>query len=113
MTDITPALRALAGPIERVKPAITRAAQAAGLSWWRTHDLWYGRAVLKPREKQQILDALAEKQRQEAEARHELATLRTRLASLRQQVASLERRLEENNPDLDFETPDFFSRAAG
>jgi hypothetical protein len=41
------ALRQLAEPSpvgDRIKCAIGRAARRAGLSYWRTYDLWYGKA---------------------------------------------------------------------
>lgn len=40
-------LRRLAEPVpagDKVKAQITRAARAAGLSYWRAFDLWYGKA---------------------------------------------------------------------
>jgi ABC-type phosphate transport system auxiliary subunit len=102
---ISRALRQLAEPsdrADRVKCAIDRASKLAGLSYWRTFDLWYRRGVLKPHERQQILDALARKQ--QAEARHELARLRSRLAAL-------ERQLKDYDADLDRQTPDLFQWA--
>ena len=55
------ALREAAGVIdgERVKSRIARAAHAAGLTYWRTHDLWYGRARrIHPAELARIAEAM-------------------------------------------------------
>jgi hypothetical protein len=106
MRFVAQCLRALAepyGPADRVKCAINRAAKQAGLSYWRCSDLWYLKAHrVLPSERQQILDALAQKQRQEA--RHELAHLRARLAALENAVA-------QYGEDMDRETPDLFQWA--
>ncbi len=45
--ETSQALRQLAEPRpvgDRIKCAIARAARRAGMSYWRTYDLWYGRA---------------------------------------------------------------------
>lgn len=45
--DVSRRLRALAEPRpvgDRVKVAISRAARAAGLPYWRAYDVWYGKA---------------------------------------------------------------------
>jgi hypothetical protein len=84
MTDLSAALRELAQPLsfgDPVKPAIERAARRAGLSYWRTFDLWYGKARrVEPDECVRINEALA-KRREEA-ARHELHDLKIRIARL-------------------------------
>ena len=98
---ISRALRQLAEPsdrADRVKCAIDRASRLAGLSYWRTFDLWYHRGVLKPHERQQILDALARKQ--QAEARHELARLRSRLAALENAIKKYDENMDRETPDL-------------
>lgn len=84
MTDVSAALRELSEPWERgdkVKAAIARAARASGLSYWRTFDIWYGKARrVEPAEVARIEAALQRKS--EASTRNELHELRTRLLRL-------------------------------
>lgn len=84
LTDISAALRELSEPWEmgdRIKAAIDRAARRAGLSYWRTFDIWYGKARrIEDYEIKAVVAALAEKKRMET--RNELHNLKTRLALL-------------------------------
>jgi hypothetical protein len=83
-------LRELSEPWERgdkIKRAIERAARAAGLSYWRAFDIWYGKArTLLPEESAAIESAL-ERKRSEAE-RNELHQLKLRLARLEARMAT-------------------------
>jgi predicted phage-related endonuclease len=101
LTDLSADLRELSEPWEmgdRIKAAIDRAARRAGLSYWRTFDLWYGKARrVEPHEREAIAAALAQK-RKEA-ARNELHELRTRLARL-------EALLARDDPDFHRASPD-------
>jgi hypothetical protein len=84
MTDLSAALRELAGPGEagdRIKAAIARAAKRAGLSYWRTFDIWYGKARrIEEAERTRIAEAL-ERRRREA-AVHELHDIKIRIARI-------------------------------
>jgi predicted phage-related endonuclease len=84
LTDLSAALRELSEPWERgdrVKVAIARAARAAGLSYWRAFDIWYGKARrIEPAESDRIQAALQRKS--EEHARNEFHELRTRLLRL-------------------------------
>lgn len=90
MTDIAHGLRELSEPWpsgSKVKEAINRAARAAGFEYWRTFDLWYGKARrVEQHEREQVAAAL-DKKRREA-ARNELYELRTRLTRLESLLAS-------------------------
>lgn len=95
MTDIAASLRELSEPWsagDRVKAAIDRAARAAGFSYTRTFDLWYGKARrVEPFEEAAVADALDRKRREAA--RNELHELRTRLLRL-------ESLLAQSDPDF-------------
>lgn len=87
MTDAFLALRELSDPVSRpVKAAIDRAAQRAGLPYWRAFDIWYRKARrVEQFECVLIADAL-ERKRKEA-ARNELHELKTRIARLESLLA--------------------------
>lgn len=82
--EVAAALHDLADPRprgDRIKSAIERAAKRAGLSYWRTFDLWYGKARrIEQFECDAITDAL--KAKRDQETRNELHDLRLRLARL-------------------------------
>jgi predicted phage-related endonuclease len=82
MIEPAAALRELSEPWERgdrIKAAIARSARAAGLSYWRAFDIWYGKARrIEPHEIDAIEDALV-KRRKEV-TRNEVHDLRNRLA---------------------------------
>lgn len=84
MSDIAAALKELSEPWplgDKIKAAIARSARAAGLSYWRTFDLWYGKARrVEQHEIEQINEAL--KRRRKEIARNEIQDLRLRLAQL-------------------------------
>jgi len=84
MTDIIAQLRELSEPWpsgSRVKAAIDRASKAAGITYWRAFDIWYGKARrIEPFEHAAVAAAL-DRKRKEA-ARNELHELRTRLLRL-------------------------------
>jgi hypothetical protein len=101
VSDTTADLRALADPRsveETIKDAIARAAERAGLAYWRAFDIWYGKArYVRDFEKEAIVKALIEKKR--LETRNELHELKTRLAVL-------ERRLLQVDSDFHCENAD-------
>lgn len=101
MTDISASLRELSEPWERgdkIKAAIARAAHAAGLTYWRAFDIWYGKARrIEPSEAEQIQAAVRRKS--EEHARNELHDLRTRLLRL-------ESLLVQTDPDFHRDTVD-------
>jgi len=84
MTDLSASLRELSEPWERgdkIKAAIARSARAAGLTYWRAFDIWYGKARrIDPAEADRIQAALQRKS--EEHARNEFHELRTRLLRL-------------------------------
>ena len=84
MSEASALLRALSEPWssgERVKSALGRAADLAGLNYWRAFDIWYEKARrIEYTEMMKIKDALALKNRMEAQ--NEFAQLRHRLAVL-------------------------------
>jgi len=94
-------LRELAEPNPEgdcVKTAIERAAKRAGLHYWRTFDIWYGKARrIDAHEALQISEAVQKKR--DDEARNELNDLRTRLLKM-------ESRLASQDPDFHRETID-------
>ena len=103
MSDVATHLRELAepwSPGDKVKRAIERAAHCCGLSYWRTFDIWYGKARrIEPAEKQAITDALRKKRREAA--RNELHELRIRLARLESLMARNDEGVDRAWPDLD------------
>jgi hypothetical protein len=92
MTDIAAQLRELSEPWEmgdKIKAAIDRAAKRAGLSYWRTFDLWYGKARrIEQYEIDAVQAALVEKKR--LETRNEVHDLRRRLAILESRLARVD-----------------------
>jgi hypothetical protein len=83
------------GAGERVKSVLDRTSRLANLTYWRTYDLWYGKARrIEPHEIEQIAEALRVKN--EKAARNEFHELKVRLARLE---ASLSTR------DADFYSP--------
>jgi hypothetical protein len=92
MSDIADDLRKLSEPWiggEPVKVAIDRAAKRAGLSYWRTYDLWYRRPKrIENYEREQVAAALAEKKR--LETRNEVRDLRMRLEILEARLAQVD-----------------------
>jgi hypothetical protein len=102
MTDISASLRELSEPWERgdkIKAAIARAARAAGLSYWRAFDIWYGKARrIEPSEAGQIQAALQRKS--EEYARNELRDLRRRLLRLESLLVSTDPEFHRDDIDL-------------
>ena len=72
---------------ELVKVAMGRAAKLAGLSYWRCHDIWYGKArKVEGYEIEQIAAALQRKN--EKDAANDLRDLKFRLAQLESRLSS-------------------------
>ncbi|MFA6984594.1 MAG: hypothetical protein WC213_00110 [Arenimonas sp.] len=84
MSDAAALLRDLSEPWasgERIKAVIDRTSRAAKLSYWRTSDIWYGKArKVEPSEIKQIQEALRIKN--ERAARNELHQAKLILARL-------------------------------
>lgn len=79
-------LRELALPLTKGKTAIDRASKQAGLSYWRSFDIWYRKARrIEPFEVDAIERAIQQKRREAA--RNELHELRTRLVRLESLLA--------------------------
>lgn len=99
--EVIAALHELSDPRpfgDKIKSAIDRASRASGLSYWRTFDLWYGKARrVEQYERDAIADAM-DKKRREA-ARNEIRNLRNR-------IEVMEARLAQNDPDFHRETLD-------
>lgn len=87
---IVAALRELSEPWpsgSKTKEAINRASRASGLHYWRTFDIWYGKARrIEPLEVMAIEDALARKR--EKAAQHEYQQLRTQIEKLGAMLAT-------------------------
>lgn len=83
------ALKELAEPRpsgDLIKRAIERAARLVGLEYWRTFDIWYGKArCIDAHEALKIEQALQNKR--EEEARNEIHDLRTRLLKMESRLA--------------------------
>ncbi|ARQ01910.1 hypothetical protein [Pseudorhodoplanes sinuspersici] len=110
MTDIATALRELSEPVDRgekIAVVIQRAARRAGLAYWRTFDLWYGKARTVSDEEVECVASALEKKRREA-ARNELSELRIR-------IERLESLLVQTDPDFHRPTIDLMrsQRRAG
>lgn len=72
---------------EKVKTVIGRAAKLSGLSYWRTFDIWYGKArQIEGYEIGQIANAIQAKN--ERDGRNELRELKARLLRLESLLAS-------------------------
>jgi len=84
MSDAALMLRELSYPWssgERIKSVLDRTSRLARLTYWRTYDIWYGKARrIEPHEIAQIAEALRIKN--EKAARNELHDLKIRLARL-------------------------------
>jgi hypothetical protein len=66
---------------ERMKSVLDRTSRLARLTYWRTYDIWYGKARrIEPHEIEQIAEALRIKT--EKAARNELHELKLRLTRL-------------------------------
>lgn len=78
---------------EKTKTAVERAARLAGLSYWRTFDIWYGKARrIEDSERASIAAALVKHRRRDF--RDELQELRTRLATLEARFAQQDQALD-------------------
>lgn len=87
---LTADLKGLSRPApsgDKIKRAIKRAADAAGLHYWRAFDIWYGKARrIDADEADRIRAAVQHKS--EEEARHEYQDLRTRLLKMESRLAA-------------------------
>jgi len=83
-------LRELAEPVaagDRVKRQIERAARAAGLSYWRAFDIWYGKAR---RVDARELEAIrAAKVRRTEDCAHELSAIAADFDALAERLARM------------------------
>jgi hypothetical protein len=102
VAEATTMLRELAKPMsygEPIKLVIERTSRLARISYWRTYDLWYGKARrVEDYEYQQIKTALRIKQ--ESAARNELHDLKLRLARLEALLATKD--ADFHRLDIDF-----------
>jgi hypothetical protein len=83
-SEMQSSLRLIAEPVhagESIKALIGKAARRVGFDYWRTHDLWYGRARRIDAVELEAVRARVRRQ-EEAEANAEIAELRARLARL-------------------------------
>lgn len=101
------ALRELSEPRpvgDLVKSAIGRASRVVDLPYWRTFDIWYGKARrIDDHEARRIEQALQSK-REEA-ARNEIHDLRTRLLRIESRVAAQGADVNRTRLDLSRESP--------
>lgn len=85
-------------PGERMKSVIDRTSRLARLTYWRTSDIWYGKARrVEPYEIDQIAEALRVKN--ERAVKNELHELRSRLARIE---ATVSRDSDFYRPDADY-----------
>jgi hypothetical protein len=98
MADAALMLRELSlpwAPGERIKSVLDRTSRLARLTYWRTYDIWYGKARrIEPFEIDQIKEALRIKN--EKTARNEFHDIKLRLAKLEASLAA---------GDADFHSP--------
>jgi hypothetical protein len=97
--EVADTLKALAPQVEgdRVKARIARAARAAGLSYWRTFDLWYGKTR---RIDAHEIDAIRTARAKRAESRsHELTSIASDFEALAERIASLAARSSREEAD--------------
>jgi hypothetical protein len=98
MVDAALMLRELSQPWasgERIKSVLDRTSRLARLTYWRTYDIWYGKARrIEQHEIEQIAEALRIKN--EKAARNELHELKLRLARLEASLSA---------GDADFHSP--------
>jgi len=86
------------GGIGPVKASIFRASQLAGLPYWRTYELWYGRArTIEPQEAEKIIQAWGNP---DARALKELDALKIRIARLRARMGQEDE--DFHRPHLDY-----------
>ena len=102
MADAALMLRDLSLPWsagERMKSVIDRTSRLASLTYWRTYDIWYGKARrIEPHEIAQIAEALRIKN--EKAARNEFHELKLRLARLEASLSS--RDPDFHSPTIDY-----------
>jgi hypothetical protein len=102
MTDAALMLRELSQPWasgERIKSVLDRTSRLARLTYWRTYDIWYGKARrIEPHEIEQIAEALRIKN--EKAARNEFHELKVRLARLEASLSS--RDPDFHSPSTDY-----------
>ena len=87
--EITDCLKLIAPPVEgsNIKARIANAARLTGLSYWRTWDLWYGKAR---RIDAHEADSIRTARRRRAESnRDELTALATDFEALAERLAAL------------------------
>jgi replicative DNA helicase len=86
-------LRRLSEPAvagDKVKAQISRAARAAGLSYWRAFDLWYGKARrIDAHELDAIRLAQASRQQRSGDRAHELKTIAEELEAIAGRLSRL------------------------
>lgn len=99
--EVANGLKALAGPPregDRTKARIDRAARAAGLSYWRAFDLWYGKAR---RIDAHEVDAIRAAERLRGEkSSHDLHAVAVEMEALAERLSALSARLDRKDADL-------------
>jgi sirohydrochlorin ferrochelatase len=88
-SEMKSSLRLIAEPVhagESIKALIAKAARRVGFEYWRTHDLWYGRARRIDVAELEAVRARV-RAKEEAQANAEIAELRARLQRLESALA--------------------------
>lgn len=85
------------------KQAIGEAAKRTGIPYWRTFDIWYGKARRIEQHEIEAIDSALDKKRREV-TRNELHSLKTR-------IALLEARLAQTDSEFHRETIDALGNA--
>lgn len=100
-SEFSEALQELSKPSpegDRIKRAIDRAARAAGLSYWRAFDIWYGKARRIDAHEAATINEAVRIKREKAVA-NEYQDLKARLAKLESTL------LVQGNPNVHREAP--------
>lgn len=98
--EITDSLKLISPPSEgaNIKARIARAARVTGLSYWRTWDLWYGKARRIDAHEADVIRT-ARRRRAESSRVDELTTVARDLEALAERLAALGARSDRQEAD--------------
>lgn len=98
--EITDSLKLIAPPMEgaNIKARIARAARLTGLSYWRTWDLWYGKARRIDAHEADVIRT-ARRRRAESSRVDELTSIATDFEALAERIAVLAARSSREEAD--------------
>lgn len=98
--EITDSLKLISPPMEgaNIKARIARAARLTGLSYWRTWDLWYGKARRIDAHEADVIRT-ARRRRAESSRVDELTSIATDFEALAERIAVLAARSSREEAD--------------